>query len=138
MTPTFARQPLPEERKVLEDWIKNPPSRDHYIRARIVLLSADGLSAPDIARRIGRHESRVRMWIRQFNRFGIEGLQSGKLPEAQARKANAHTSEPVEPEANPLESPLHVNEHLSDRGIPKGIGSNRWAIFPVLEHAEGE
>ncbi len=85
MTPTFARQPLPEERRTLEEWIKNPPSRDHYIRARIVLLSAQGIPAPDIARRIGRHESRVRMWIRQFNRFGIEGLQSGKPAEKHKR-----------------------------------------------------
>jgi|GEM_PF-1009827 len=138
MTPTFARQPLPEERKVLEEWIKNPPSRDHYIRARIILLSADGLSAPDIAQRIGRHESRVRTWIRQFNRFGIEGLQSGKPLHAQARKAEAHISESVASETDPLESPLRVNKYLSYQRDPKRLVSSQWAISSILERAEGE
>ncbi|MCS6816551.1 MAG: helix-turn-helix domain-containing protein [Blastocatellia bacterium] len=125
MTPTFARQPLPEERKTLEEWIKNPPSRDHYIRARIILLSADGLSAPDIARRIGRHESRVRMWIRQFNRFGIEGLYSGK---------------PLSNRAKPIEEGgQRESSHQSSGPSPrKSPALNEWVFYPVPERAEGE
>jgi len=128
MTPTFARQPLPEERRTLEEWIKNPPSRDHYIRARIVLLSAEGLSAPDIARRIGRHESRVRMWIRQFNRFGIEGLYSGK---------------PLSGRAEPISKSLGDERHESSRRSSdspqrKSSGTGEWMFYPVLERAEGE
>jgi len=125
MTPTFARQPLPEERKTLEEWIKNPPSRDHYIRARIVLLSAEGLSAPDIARRIGRHESRVRMWIRQFNRFGIEGLHSSKPLRVQAGRG---------PISDSGESAHQVGDQCP-RQYPE---AGEWAFYSVLERAEGE
>lgn len=85
MSPTFVRELNLDERRLLEDWIRHPPTRDHYLRARITLLSADGYAVPDIAKRIGRHESRVRMWIRQFNKFGIEGLQSSKPKGAQLR-----------------------------------------------------
>lgn len=125
MTPTFARQPLPEERKLLEEWIKNPPSRDHYLRARIVLLSAEGLSAPDIARRIGRHESRVRMWIRQFNRFGIEGLYSGKpLPSR---------TEPASEEDKQRES----SRRSGDSSGQESVGASAWMFYPRPERAEG-
>jgi transposase len=78
MSPTYVRELNLDERRILEDWIRHPPTRDHYLRARITLLSSDGYGVPDIAKRIGRHESRVRMWIRQFNKFGLEGLQSSK------------------------------------------------------------
>jgi len=124
MTPTFARQPLPEERKTLEEWIKNPPSRDHYIRARIVLLSAEGLAAPDIARRIGRHESRVRMWIRQFNRFGIEGLCSGK--------SLSHRAKPAEGKQH---KPPHQAADLLQQRCPE---SGQLALSPVFGCVEGE
>jgi len=138
MIPTFARQPLPEERKVLEEWIKNPPSRDHYIRARIILLSADGISAPDIAQRIGRHESRVRTWIRQFNRFGIEGLQSGRPSKSRAEKAEADISEPTRPELIRLESSPCISERLRYRRNYRAAASNRWAIPPVLKPVQEE
>ena len=135
MTPTFARQPLPEERRILEEWIKNPPSRDHYLRARIVLLSADGLSAPDIARRIGRHESRVRMWIRQFNRFGIEGLQSGKPSEAKVEKAPIHSTGSASPESEAGDSPYRSNGRQRHR---RASEAERWTICSIPERAEGE
>ncbi len=138
MTPTFARQPLPEERKVLEEWIKNPPSRDHYIRARIILLSADGLSAPDIAQRIGRHESRVRMWIRQFNRFGIEGLQSSRPSESRAEKAEADISEPTGPKVIRLESSPCISERLRYRRNSRAVASSRWAVPPALKPVQEE
>ncbi len=128
MMPTFARQPLPEERKTLEEWIKNPPSRDHYIRARIVLLSADGLSAPDIARRIGRHESRVRMWIRQFNRFGIEGLYSGKPLPSRAELVSKSSGD----------EQRESSRQFDDSPQRRSSGAGKWMFYPVLGRAEGE
>lgn len=85
MAPTFVRELTPEERVTLQEWIKHPPSQDHYLRARMILLSADGYAVPEIAKRLGRHESRVRMWIRQFNKYGIEGLLSSKPKGAVSR-----------------------------------------------------
>lgn len=85
MAPTFVRELTPEERATLQEWIKHPPSQDHYLRARMILLSADGYAVPEIAKRLGRHESRVRMWIRQFNKCGIEGLLSSRPKGAVSR-----------------------------------------------------
>jgi transposase len=47
------------------DWIE---------RARIVVLSWDGLGVAEIAARIGCHENKVRRWLHRFNAAGIDGL----------------------------------------------------------------
>jgi transposase len=47
------------------DWIK---------RARIIVLSWDGLAVPAIAARAGCHENTVRRWLHRFNAAGIDGL----------------------------------------------------------------
>jgi transposase len=44
-------------------------------RARIVLLAADGLSAPVIALRVGCSEKLVKRWRSRYQRDGLEGLK---------------------------------------------------------------
>lgn len=43
-------------------------------RARIVLLSAQGLAAPRIAAQVGASEKTTRQWIKRFNAAGLAGL----------------------------------------------------------------
>src|SRR5215831_16388539 len=43
-------------------------------RARIILLSLDGLSAPQIATQLGMSAKTVRHWITRFNATGLAGL----------------------------------------------------------------
>jgi transposase len=43
-------------------------------RARIVVLSWDGLGVAEIAAQIGCHENKVRRWLHRFNAAGIDGL----------------------------------------------------------------
>jgi transposase len=43
-------------------------------RARIVLLSAQGLTAPGIAGQVGVSEKTARLWIKRFNAAGLAGL----------------------------------------------------------------
>ena len=57
------------------DWIE---------RARIIMLSWDGLAVPAIAAETGRHENTVRRWLHRFNAAGIHGL--GDRPGAGRRR----------------------------------------------------
>ena len=47
-------------------------------RLRIVLLSAEGKSVPEISRLVNLHPINVRKWIHRFHQRGVEGLRSGK------------------------------------------------------------
>jgi transposase len=49
-------------------------------RARIILLSAQGYTVPQISAEVGLHPINVRKWIHRFNAVGPSGLQSGKSP----------------------------------------------------------
>jgi transposase len=49
-------------------------------RLRIVLLSAEGKSVPEISKAVNLHPINVRKWIHRFSRSGVDGLRSGKSP----------------------------------------------------------
>jgi transposase len=49
-------------------------------RARIVLLSAEGLSGPQIAQRVGCTEPTVVKWRRRYAGAGLAGLQDARRP----------------------------------------------------------
>lgn len=49
-------------------------------RVRIVLLSAEGKSVPEISRMVNLHPINVRKWIHRFRKHGVDGLRSGKSP----------------------------------------------------------
>jgi transposase len=49
-------------------------------RARIVLLSADGLTGPEIAERVGCTEPTVVKWRRQYAEDGLAGLEDAPRP----------------------------------------------------------
>src|SRR5713101_4185206 len=68
---------------------RNSPQK-HVWRARIVLLTADGLGTAAIMRRTGKSKSVVWRWQERFMQAGVEGLlrdktrPSRKPPLAQA------------------------------------------------------
>src|SRR5258706_10451116 len=49
-------------------------------RARIVLLSAEGLTGPQIAERVGCTEPTVVKWRRQYAEAGLAGLEDAPPP----------------------------------------------------------
>src|SRR5258707_2095786 len=49
-------------------------------RARIVLLAADGLTGPQIGRRVGCTEPTVIKWRRQYAEAGLAGLEDAPRP----------------------------------------------------------
>ena len=77
-----------KEREVLERWSKRPKS-PHSVaqRARIVLLSADGLSNVAVAERVGVNQATVVKWRKRFIEGGIDGLMKSLGMERLARSA---------------------------------------------------
>jgi transposase len=78
------------------------PARD-VLRARIVLLAADGLTNAEIARRLGVCDDTARKWRRRFAERGLAGLRdrrrSGRPPSftpVQVAAVKARACEPPE------------------------------------------
>ena len=71
-----ARPPLDdgEARKIRRLAAARHAPGDWIERARIVVLSWDGLAVAAIAAETGRHENTVRRWLHRFNAAGLDGL----------------------------------------------------------------
>ncbi len=56
-------------------------------RAHYVLLSAEGKSAPEIAKHLDRNVITIRLWLNRYVSRGIPGLETKKQPGRPAKKA---------------------------------------------------
>jgi transposase len=63
-----------EDRKVRKLAGAQHAPADWIERARIVMLSWDGLGVPAIAEQLGCHPKKVRRWLHRFSAAGIDGL----------------------------------------------------------------
>jgi transposase len=82
-----------EERKVRKLAGARHAPADWSERARIVVLSWDGLGVPAIAGRLGCHPKKVRRWLRRFNAGGTGGL--GDRPGAGRRRRITEAQRPA-------------------------------------------
>jgi transposase len=65
-----------EDRVVLERIVRSRRAeRRMFQRAQIVLFAAEGLSAPEIGRRVGCSDKLVKRWRGRYERDGLDGLQ---------------------------------------------------------------
>jgi transposase len=78
VVPKILRARLPrgegEERQVRKLAGARHAPADWSERARIVVLSWDGLGVPAIAGQLGCHPKKVRRWLHRFNAEGVDGL----------------------------------------------------------------
>jgi transposase len=75
---------------------RNSPQK-HVWRARIVLLSADGIGTMEIQRRTGRAKPTIWRWQRRFMEAGVEGLlRDATRPSRKAPLAPAKVEQIVE------------------------------------------
>ncbi|HPT77135.1 MAG TPA: helix-turn-helix domain-containing protein, partial [Defluviitaleaceae bacterium] len=51
-----------------------------YLRTRMIMLSWDGYTVPEIGRILDIHPHTVRHWIKQYNERGINGLYDAEKP----------------------------------------------------------
>jgi len=108
----------PTDRRQLERWVRGETTPQRVVRrARIVLLALDGLSAHQIAHRLGVSRPTVTLWIGRFERDGPQSL----LHDAPGRGRHAS----VDPFT--LIDRLRVADLLDDRGRP--VNLRRAAAF---------
>ena len=71
----------PEDRSVLEARLRAPTTEQRdVLRARIILLAADGRSTRSIARTVGTMPRTVSLWRGRFDRDGLAGLTDKPRP----------------------------------------------------------
>lgn len=75
--PLLVRPLTPDEHEGLKHFSKSS-SKEEGIRASVILLSAEGRTAPEISQSLGSHPSNIKKWIRNFNRDGLEGISAKK------------------------------------------------------------
>jgi transposase len=82
MIPNAAEVRLsPEDRAVLEARLRAPTTEQRdVLRARIILLAADGRSTRSIARTVGTMPRTVSLWRGRFARDGLGGLTDKPRP----------------------------------------------------------
>ncbi len=73
---------LPEEdRTELERWVKNRAVGDkRRLRARMVLMTADGLSTKDIMATLGVSNPTLNKWRNRYLESGVGGAQARQDP----------------------------------------------------------
>src|SRR5689334_7865272 len=77
---------MPEDRAVLEGLVRSPATTQREaLRARIVLLAADGRSTRSIADEVGAMPTTVSTWRGRFARDGLAGLADKPRPGPQPK-----------------------------------------------------
>jgi transposase len=124
----------PGDREELSKWVRSRTVRKSLgDRARILLLSADGLSGTEVGKRVGVSSMTVFRWRRRYLAEGIEGLsdrprsgQPRKLTPAKAKEVLRLTTERIPKEAT----------HWSLRLMAKYAGVTTWQVRQVWKAAD--
>jgi transposase len=106
-------------------------------RAQIVQHAADGLSAPEIAAKLGLCGATVRFWLKRFNERGLPGLaedmRSGRPPVYSAEERSAVITAAL---SWPADLGLPFTSWTLDRLVAylgeKGVGMKRSRVNEVL------
>ena len=77
MEPIFVRKPNRRERDRLYELMED--KRVGY-RAKILILSYEDYTPPQIEKALNVHVKNVRKWIRRFNEFGVRGILDRRRP----------------------------------------------------------
>ena len=128
-----------EDRAQLVAWSKRPKTAQALaMRARIVLLAADGQSNTVIASQLHTTQHTVGKWRRRYLESGLDGL----LDEPRPGTSNKLSDRDVERVlALTLESTPADATHWSTRSLAKHVGLSRnsvhriWQAFPWLRTA---
>jgi transposase len=117
------------ERAQLESWERRRTSAQALaLRARIVLLAAEGLNNTEIARRLGIHRSVVTRWRARFVGDRLEGL----LDEPRPGRPRTVTDDQVEEVIiKTLETTPRDATHWSTRSMAAEVGLTQSAVHRI-------
>jgi len=118
-----------DDRGTLKRWLQSSNTRRSLAeRSRIVLLTADGMSATEIQRKLDVSRPTVCKWRRRYREDGVEGLRdtsrSGRpttLTEKMAKRILDLTTTRIPKEAT----------HWSTRLMAKYSGATQWQVRQV-------
>jgi transposase len=122
------------DRRVLDRWLRSRKTKCSLAeRARIVLLSADGVSATEIQKRLEVSRPTVFKWRKRYREAGLEGLRdsprSGRpteLTEAMVKKILHLTTKRIPKEAT----------HWSTRLMARYAGVSQWQVRQLWAAAD--
>lgn len=128
----------PEERSKLEMLVRRPKTAQRTaLRARIVLMAADGAANKNLASELKVSRSTVIKWRERFRVHRLDGL----LDEPRVQAARVATDEVVEQiVTKTLESTPVGKTHWSQRDMAKQVGLSRatvsriWKAFALQPH----
>jgi transposase len=113
-------------------------AQKHVWRARIILLTAEGLGTHAIMAAAGKSKTTVWRWQARFAEAGVEGLLSDKTrPPGKARISAGKTAEVVRRTQAP---PPHEATHWTARAMAKAVGlgvatvQRIWAAHGLAPH----
>lgn len=128
------------QRRQLES-MANSRSLPHstVIRAKIVLMAADGMTNTDIAPKVGLSKGMVGLWRRRFLNQGVEGLQDEPRP---GRPRSVNDQEIAEVIEKTLSTKPQGQTHWSCRTMSKEMGLSKdtinriWRAFNLKPHRQ--
>src|SRR6202790_295987 len=127
-----------EHREQLQSWSRRAKTAQALaMRARIVLLAADGLSNTDIARRQGCSLPTAGKWRQRFLDRGLDGLLDEPRPGTPRKLSDRHVERVL---TRTLESQPEAATHWSTRDMAKACGlsqstiSRIWRAFSLAPH----
>ena len=118
------------ERARLERLVRAPGTLNKHVwRARIVLLSADGVGTMEIARRVGTSKRTVWRWQDRFRAEGVDGLLRDHLrPGRPPTISPDQVREVVDKTRH--ETPPHAT-HWSTRSLGRAVGLGKTTIQKI-------
>lgn len=129
-----------EERRALERWARRPTSAQALaLRARIVLLAAEGLKNTEIAARLGISRPPVTKWRRRFLEQRLDGLTDEPRPGRPRTITDDRVEEVI---AKTLETTPRDATHWSTRSMAAEVGLSReaigriWRAFGLQPHRQ--
>ena len=129
----------PSDRQRLEATIRDRTApQKHVWRARIVLLTADGLGVSAIMRETGKSKTCVWRWQERFMEEGVDGLLRDKTRPPGKVPVERETVERVV--AITLEPPPHEATHWTGRAMAETVGlavstvQKIWAAHGPVPH----
>jgi transposase len=118
-----------DEREVLESWTRRHTSAQALaLRARIVLLAADGVSNSEIAGRLSVARNTATKWRRRFAEHRLDGLTDEPRPGQPRKITDAKVEEVI---VKTLESTPRDATHWSTRSMAAEVGLNQTAVHRI-------
>jgi transposase len=127
-----------EQRSELRGWARRPKTAQAMaLRARIILLCADGLSNQDVAEEAGANRVTVGKWRRRFIEMGLDGLVDAPRPGTPRQITDEEIERVI---ARTLEETPKNATHWSIRSMAEATGLSRssinriWQAFSLQPH----